>query len=64
MRIKYCRKIFASYLRQSGIEPEIIDMLSGRVGKSIFLRHYYRPSLSYKDKVLQCLNELKKEVEK
>jgi len=50
MKVKYCRKIYASYLRQSGIESEIIDMLSGRVGKNIFLRHYYRPGLDYKER--------------
>lgn len=39
MRIKYCRKIYARWLRQPGIELEIIDLLSGRVDKNIFLRH-------------------------
>jgi intergrase/recombinase len=59
MRIKYCRKIYASWLRQSGIEPEIIDMLRGRVGKNIFLRHYYRPSSDYyKRRVLASLKQL------
>jgi intergrase/recombinase len=61
MRIKYCRKIYSSWLRQSGgIEPEIIDMLSGRVGKNIFLRHYYTPSLNYRAKVLDSIQELHK----
>jgi intergrase/recombinase len=61
MRIKYCRKIYASWLRQSGIEPEIIDMLSGRVGKNIFLRHYYRPSSEYyKGRVLDSLKQLQR----
>ena len=61
MRIKYCRKIYSSWLRQSGgIESEIIDMLSGRVGKNIFLRHYYTPSLNYRAKVLDSIQELHK----
>jgi len=61
MRIKYCRKIYASWLRQSGIEPEIIDMLSGRMGKNIFLRHYYRPSSDYyKVRVLDSLKQLQR----
>jgi hypothetical protein len=64
MHMGYCRKIFASYLRQSGgIETEIIDLLSGRVPKSVFARHYFTPSLSYRDKVLRALNELRKEIE-
>ncbi len=60
----YCRKIYASWLRQSGIESEIIDMLSGRVGKNIFVRHYYRPGIEYKDRVLKAVSELRKELEK
>lgn len=31
MEMYLTRKIFASYLRKEGIEPEIIDMLQGRV---------------------------------
>ena len=38
MRLKYCRKIFASFLRQQGVQPEIIDILQGRITKNIFLR--------------------------
>jgi intergrase/recombinase len=41
----YCRKIFATFLRNEGIEAEIIDLLQGRVSKSIFVRHYFRPQL-------------------
>jgi hypothetical protein len=64
MHMGYCRKIFASWLRQSGIEVELIDLLQGRVGKSIFLRHYYRPNLSsYRDKVLESVQNLRKEIE-
>jgi intergrase/recombinase len=60
----YCRKIYASWFRQSGIESEIIDMLSGRVGKNIFVRHYYRQGIEYKDRVLKAVSELRKELEK
>ena len=44
MQMNYYRKIYASYLRQSGIETEIIDLLQCRVPKSAFARHYFRPS--------------------
>ncbi|HET6589370.1 MAG TPA: integrase [Candidatus Nitrosocosmicus sp.] len=46
MNMYYCRKIFATYLRDNGIEPEIIDLLQGRIPKSMFLRHYYRPDIN------------------
>jgi hypothetical protein len=36
----YCRKIYASWLRQSGIESEIVDLLQGSVTKTVFARHY------------------------
>jgi intergrase/recombinase len=36
--IRPCRKVFASHLRQSGIESEIVDMLSGRVPRTVLVR--------------------------
>jgi hypothetical protein len=41
-RVKLCRKIFATHLRMQGITPEIIDLLQGRIPKSVFARHYLR----------------------
>jgi intergrase/recombinase len=43
MNMNYCRKIFATFMRNNGIEQEIIDLLQGRISKSVFVRHYYRP---------------------
>lgn len=62
MQMKYCRKIYASYLRQSGIETEIIDLLQCRVPKSVFARHYFRPSADYKDRVLAALKTLRQKI--
>jgi intergrase/recombinase len=42
----YCRKVFATYLRNQGIEPEIIDLLQGRISSSVFVNHYYRPNIN------------------
>jgi intergrase/recombinase len=63
MQLKYCRKIFASYLRQSGIESEIVDILQGRVPNTVFARHYFTPSLDYRAKVLCALDKLRKDIE-
>jgi intergrase/recombinase len=64
MQLKYCRKIFASWLRQSGgIEAEIVDLLQGRVPKSVFTRHYFTPDASYQSRVLSALNGLKTKIE-
>lgn len=62
MQLKYCRKIYASFLRQQGVQSEIIDMLQGRIGKNIFLRHYLTPSSSYKTEVLQALEKLQQQL--
>jgi intergrase/recombinase len=58
----FARKIFASHLRLSGIQPEIIDMLQGRVSQSILTRHYLVPKPSFKDDVLQALEKLQNQL--
>jgi intergrase/recombinase len=59
----YCRKIFGSWLRQSGIAAETVDLLQGRVPRSVFARHYFTPSLDFKTKVLDALQELRNQLE-
>jgi hypothetical protein len=61
--MRFCRKIFASYRGQSAIEPEIIDLLQGRGPKSVFARHYFTPSLEYRDKVIRALDNLKQQMD-
>jgi hypothetical protein len=56
--MSYCRKIYATFLRNEGIEPEVIDMLQGRIPNSIFVRHYYRPSMERFDEIGIKLNKL------
>jgi hypothetical protein len=46
MNISICRKIFGTFLRNEGIEQEVIDLLQGRISKSVFVRHYWRPDIS------------------
>lgn len=61
-RAKYCRKIFASWLHKCGESSDLIDMLQGRIGKNIFLKHYLTPSANYKDRVLQALEKLQQQL--
>ncbi len=63
MQMKYTRKIFASYLRKMVIQPEVIDLLRGRVPNSVFVRHYFTPTGDYRDKVLQAVHQLQREIE-
>ena len=59
----YCRKIFATYLRDNGIPTEIIDLLQGRVNSGMFARHYYRPDFNtYTSRIRQLLRPLHNEI--
>lgn len=61
--MKYCRKIFSTYLRMNGIESELIDLLQGRIPKTVFARHYFRPDFE-KDmvRIRNILEKLKGEI--
>jgi hypothetical protein len=59
MRMSYCRKIFASYLRSEGIQPEFVDLLQGRVSTSILTRHYLVPDSSLRRDVLSAVDKLR-----
>ena len=37
-------------MRNNGIEQEIIDLLQGRIPKSVFVRHYYKPDLAREER--------------
>ena len=43
VRLKQIRKLWASYMTKYLTEPEI-NMIQGRVGKSVFMQHYFNPS--------------------
>ena len=58
MNMYYCRKVFATYLRDEGVAPEIIDLLQGRISSSVFVRHYYRPDMSKFDDIREKLTKL------
>jgi intergrase/recombinase len=40
MDMRFCRKLFASWLHQCGISDFVIDALQGRVAQSVLVRHY------------------------
>jgi len=42
LRIKELRSYYATYLRQHGILAEYIDLLQGRIPKSVFARHFLK----------------------
>jgi intergrase/recombinase len=63
MDMSYRRKISASWLRKEGIQPEIVDLLQGRVSQSVLTRHYLVPSSSLKNQVLEALSSLQAAIE-
>ena len=64
MNMYYCRKVFATYLRNKGIESEIIDLLQGRTSSSVFVNHYYRPDINeiITKRIRPILNEFQREL--
>jgi intergrase/recombinase len=65
MNINYCRKIFATFMRNNGVQSEIVDLLQGRIPKSVFVRHYYLLTKDYnKDIISPLLYKLHEEVTK
>ncbi len=60
--MRFARKLFASFLRHQGIQPELVDMLQGRVPPSVLTRHYLVPGLDYKQKVLDALEQLQRQL--
>ena len=59
VRMLQLRKLYATTLREKGITKEIIDLLQGRIGQSIFLRHYYKPYLrKVKAKALKAIEPM------
>jgi intergrase/recombinase len=63
VRMLELRKLYATTLREKGITKEMIDLLQGRIGQSIFLRHYYKPYLEQvRTKVLEAVEQLKNEL--
>lgn len=63
MDMRFARKIFASWLRKEGIQPEVVDLLQGRVSQSVLARHYLTPDSSLRTRVLDSLDRLKQAIE-
>ena len=42
MRVKQMRSFYATKMREMGLLSEQIDLIQGRVGKSIFLGRYFK----------------------
>ena len=62
VQAKNLRKHYATFLRKY-LEQEMIDLVQGRVGSSVFAKHYYRPLIEeLRERVLTATAQLEKEL--
>jgi hypothetical protein len=58
---KYCRAIFATWLRKCGIEQEVINIYQGRVPSTVFQASYLKTNIKEdRKRILQALEKLQK----
>ena len=63
LRIKELRSYFATYMAKHGLISEEVDLLQGRVGKSIFTKHYFKVNKDeFSKTVLNTIENLEKSV--
>jgi hypothetical protein len=43
-------------------ETEIVDLIQDPVPNTVFARHYFTPSLDYRDKIIRALDKLKQQL--
>jgi len=58
-RIKDLREYFATYMLNHGLLKEEIDLIQGRIGKSLFMKHYFSPAIKdVKNRTLNAVQVL------
>ena len=63
MRVKQLRSFYATTMREKGLLSEQIDLMQGRVGKSIFLHHYFKADpLPLSKKILELLPKIQESI--
>jgi intergrase/recombinase len=58
-RLNELRDYFATFMVYNGLIREEADLLQGRIGKSIFMRHYFSPAIKdLRDRTLKAINKM------
>ena len=58
-RLNELRDYFGTFMVRHGLIKEEVDLLQGRIPPSIFIRHYWSPSMrELKDRTLKAISEL------
>jgi len=59
IRLKELRDYFATFMVHNGLIREEVDLLQGRIGKSIFMKHYFTPDIErLRDKTLKAVGKM------
>ena len=59
IRLNELRDYYGTFMVHNGLIREEVDLLQGRVGKSIFMRHYFSPNIKeLRDKVLKAVDAM------
>jgi len=58
-RLNELRDYYATFMVRNGLIREEVDLLQGRVGKSIFIRHYFSPAMrDLRDRALNAIDKM------
>jgi len=58
VRINELRDFYATFMVRHGLIKEEVDLLQGRITKSIFVRHYWSPAIKeLRQRVFNALRE-------
>jgi len=59
VRLNELRDYYATFMVQNGLIREEVDLLQGRVGKSMFMQHYFSPNIeNLRDRVLTAVDRI------
>jgi intergrase/recombinase len=63
MRLNELRDYWGTFMVNHGLIREEVDLLQGRISKSIFVRNYWSPAIrELRDRVFKALEQLKREL--
>jgi len=63
LRLNELRDHFATFMVHNGLIREEVDILQGRIGKTLFMRHYFSPNVTeLRDKVLKAITGMIKKL--
>ena len=63
IRLNELRDYYGTFMVRHGLIKEEVDLLQGRIGKSVFVRHYWSPAIKeLRQRVLKALKELESNI--